>query len=636
MRLRLLAVAAVLVSLLVPVPGLAGAAVSAAAVAASPVVGIAATNDGNGYWTVAADGSVTAYGTATYYGGATGLALVQGIVAIAAQPNGNGYWLVASDGGIFSFGGAPFYGSTGGMRLNQPVVGMAPTPTGLGYWLVAADGGIFSFGNAQFYGSTGSWILNRPVVGMTGTHDGQGYWLVASDGGIFSFGGAQFYGSMGSIALVSPVTGMSATPNSTGYRMIAGDGGVFSFGAPFYGRPVGGARARAIANRPLGDGYWVVQEDGTVTAWDMAQTWPVSPTQPTALAAITLHTTPFVAGLSNPTAMATRPGDATTIYVNEQAGRVRAIRSGALDPTPVLNITALVLSGGERGLLGLAFSPDGTKLYVDYTDKGGDVNVYEYTMAALANPPRRLLFIEHSQFGNHNGGDLEFGPDGMLYVAVGDGGSGGDPNGNGQNLGVQLGKILRIDPAHPANGLPYGTVGNPFVGRPGADPAIWDYGLRNPWRISFDRVTGDLWIGDVGQDAYEEIDREPANNGGQNYGWKIMEGTHRYTGGNALPLNTPIPTDYVGPVLDYPHGADCSVTGGFVYRGSAIPALVGTYLYSDYCSGRLAGVRVLPSGAVVDQRASFLTVSTPSSFGQDQAGELYMLSLNGTIYKITP
>ena len=625
MRTRLVALAAMVASLVIAPQG---APPAGAVGATSPVVGIAATTDGNGYWTVAADGSITAYGDATYFGGANALALVRPIVGMAAQPKGTGYWLVASDGGIFGFGDALFLGSTGGMVLNRPVVGMATTFSGLGYWLVAADGGIFSFGDASFFGSTGSLALNQPVVGMTATSDAMGYWLVAADGGIFSFGNAAFHGSMGSTPLVSPVSAMSATPNGNGYRMIAGDGGVFSFGAPFYGRPTGGARARSIANRPLGDGYWVVQEDGTVTAYGSAQVLPVSPTQPAALAAIMLHTTPFVTGLASPTAMGTRPGDATAFYVTERPGRVRRANSGVLDSMAVLDISSQVSTGGERGLLGLAFSSNGSKLYVDYTDLNGDINVVEYSMTGnSAASPRTLLTIGHSTYSNHNGGDLERGPDGMLYISVGDGGSGGDPFRSAQDLNSLLGKILRINPTV---GSPYGIpVGNPYANRPNAKPEVWDYGLRNPWRISFDRANGDLWIGDVGQALYEEIDHEAANSGGHNYGWSIMEGTHPYYGGA-------LPTDYLGPVLDYTHNPDCSVTGGRVYRGSAITPLFGTYLYSDFCGGRLAGVRLTAGGGVADQRASFLTVSQPVSFGEDQAGELYIVSLTGTIYKITP
>ena len=200
-----------------------------------PIVGMAITPDGAGYWMVAADGGIFAYGDAGFYGSMGGTHLNQPIVGMASTPDGRGYWLVAADGGIFSFGDAGFYGSMGGSHLNQPIVGMAAAPIGQGYWLVASDGGIFAFGNAGFYGSTGSIHLNRPVVGMTPSPDGRGYWFVASDGGIFAFGNAGFSGSTGSLRLNEPITGMAATPDGSGYWLVALDGGVFAFNAPFYG-----------------------------------------------------------------------------------------------------------------------------------------------------------------------------------------------------------------------------------------------------------------------------------------------------------------------------------------------------------------------------------------------------------------
>ena len=205
-----------------------------------PIVGMAATPDGGGYWLVASDGGIFTYGDAQFYGSSGAIRLNKPIVGMAATPDGGGYWLVASDGGIFSYGDAQFYGSTGAIRLNRPIVGMAATPDGGGYWLVASDGGIFSFGDAQFYGSTGAIHLNKPIVGMATTPDGGGYWLVASDGGIFSFGNVQFYGSTGAIRLNQPIVGMAATPDGGGYWLVASDGGIFTFGdAPFLGSATG-------------------------------------------------------------------------------------------------------------------------------------------------------------------------------------------------------------------------------------------------------------------------------------------------------------------------------------------------------------------------------------------------------------
>ena len=241
---------------------------------------------------------------------------------------------------------------------------------------------------------------------------------------------------------------------------------------------------------------------------------------------------------------------------------------------------------------------------------------------------RELLFVKQP-YPNHNGGQLAFGPDGDLYIGLGDGGSEGDPHDNGQSLRTLLGKILRISP-RPAGGKPYGIPpGNPFAGRGDAQPEIWAYGLRNPWRFSFDPATGDLWIADVGQDSWEEIDRQPGgSSGGQNYGWNRLEGTHPYHGQP--------PSGTVPPVVEYSHdGGACSVTGGYVYRGSALPELRGSYLYGDYCAGWLAAVAT--SGDSVSQpRQLGVRVPQLSSFGVDQAGAIYALSLDGPIYRLVP
>ena len=235
-----------------------------------PIVAMASTPDGGGYWFVASDGGIFSYGDATFRGSTGALRLNQPVVGMSATPDGKGYWLVASDGGIFSYGDAAFYGSTGGLRLNRPVVGMAATPDGKGYWLVASDGGVFAYGDAAFWGSTGSLRLNRPVVGMAGTHDGKGYWLVASDGGIFAFGDATFWGSTGSLDLDKPVVGMAATPDGKGYWLVASDGGIFNYGdAGFYGSTGGQSLVEPVvgmAATPDGKGYWVVASGGGIPA----------------------------------------------------------------------------------------------------------------------------------------------------------------------------------------------------------------------------------------------------------------------------------------------------------------------------------------------------------------------------------
>jgi glucose/arabinose dehydrogenase len=337
-----------------------------------------------------------------------------------------------------------------------------------------------------------------------------------------------------------------------------------------------------------------------------------------------------VAQLEQPVAMAVRPGE-RTLYLVEQVGRVRAVRGGQLDPTPVVDISDQVTAGGEQGLLGLAFSPNGRYLYLHYTDRDGDHQLAELTMSGQRADPgsqRSLLRID-DPFANHNGGQLAFGPDQRLYIAFGDGGAGGDPEGNGQSLDSLLGKILRIDP-RPGGGRPYQIPpDNPFVDRDGARPEIWDYGLRNPWRFSFDAATGDLWIGDVGQNAYEEVDFEPAGSGGRNYGWNRREGRHPFEGGDR-------PDGAVDPVIEYGRaGGACTVIGGFVYRGQRIRGLRGAYLYGDYCAGWVRAARVR-DGAVAEERDLGLAIPGLSSFGTDASGELYALSLGGDVYRIAP
>jgi glucose/arabinose dehydrogenase len=380
-------------------------------------------------------------------------------------------------------------------------------------------------------------------------------------------------------------------------------------------------------------------DPGGGTATSVASTTSPSTTAASAAAAQAASSAQFraagarlvrVARLEQPVAMAVRPGE-RTLYLVEQVGRVRAIRGGQLDPTPVVDVSELVTAGGEQGLLGLAFSPDGRYLYLHYTDRDGDHQIAELAMRgqrADKGSHRSVLRIA-DPFGNHNGGQLAFGPDRHLYIAFGDGGGGGDPEGNGQSLTSLLGKILRIDP-RPAGGRPYGVpADNPFVNREGARPEIWAYGLRNPWRFSFDAATGDMWIGDVGQNAYEEVDHEPAGSGGRNYGWNRREGRHAYSGAER-------PEGAVDPVIEYGRaGGACTVIGGFVYRGQRIRGLRGAYLYGDYCAGWVRAARAR-GGRVLEQRDLGLQVPGLSSFGTDTAGELYALSLGGDVYRIAP
>lgn len=329
----------------------------------------------------------------------------------------------------------------------------------------------------------------------------------------------------------------------------------------------------------------------------------------------------------------THAGDGSgRLFVVERGGVIRIIRDGAVLPTPFFDISGQVQSaGGEQGLLSVAFPPDFTAkqyFYVDYTNLTGigDTIVARYSMTAnpdIAASAGGVTLLNVSQpFTNHNGGQLAFGPDGLLYIALGDGGSAGDPFNNAQNLATGLGKILRLDTE--AGVSPYAIpTGNPFGNE------IWAYGLRNPWRFSFDRSTGDLYIADVGQNLIEEINFQPATStGGENYGWNIMEGTSCFLspecGQTGLTL----------PVAEYSHAdGNCSVTGGFVYRGGQYPSLQGTYLYADFCSGRLWGLK--RSGATWENRLLHDTTLQISSFGEDEAGSLYLADLGaGDLYRI--
>jgi glucose/arabinose dehydrogenase len=343
---------------------------------------------------------------------------------------------------------------------------------------------------------------------------------------------------------------------------------------------------------------------------------------------------PIATGLDQPVAL-THAGD-TRLFITEQTGTIRIYDALGLRATPFLDIRSIVLSSGERGLLSVAFHPryrDNGFFYVYYTNRNGDNNLARYQVTS--DPDRAdaasgtiLLTIPHPNFANHNGGQLQFGPDGFLYIGTGDGGSGGDPNNNAQNLNQLLGKILRIDVDH---GLPY-TIppSNPFATRPGARGEIWAYGVRNPWRFSFDRVTGDLWIGDVGQDAFEEVDFQPATSiGGENYGWRKMEGKHCYN-----PSSNCVDAGVVLPLLEYSHaGGACSISGGYRYRGTQIPSLQGSYLYGDYCTGTIS--KASQAGTNWVSTTLFATTIRISAFGEDISGELYVMDVaKGVVYRI--
>ena len=325
----------------------------------------------------------------------------------------------------------------------------------------------------------------------------------------------------------------------------------------------------------------------------------------------------LASGFSSPVFITGNRSEPTRLYVVEQTGTIRVLVRGKVQAQPFLDVRSLIVSGGEQGLLGLAFDPNYGKnhrFYVNYTSKpNGDTWVVSYRSdgtKAIPSSARRLLLVPQP-YANHNGGNLAFGPDGKLYVGMGDGGSGGDPGNRSQNPNEMLGKLIKLDP----------------TGK--TAPKLRALGLRNPWRFSFDRKTGDLYIGDVGQDKIEEIDYVRASSTGLvNFGWHVYEGRSSYTSGQLGPGTLTM------PVAQYSHGDDgCSVDGGYVYRGTQIPAAAGRYFYGDFCSGKVWSF-VVRNGVATDQRTEPFKVTNLSSFGEGPGGELYLVSLGGTIYRL--
>jgi glucose/arabinose dehydrogenase len=343
-------------------------------------------------------------------------------------------------------------------------------------------------------------------------------------------------------------------------------------------------------------------------------------------------------GLSYPDFVTTPAGDTARLFVVEQTGAIRVVQHDSLLPTPFLNLTGHIGFGGERGLLSMAFHPSYASnghFYVYYTNPAGDIRIVRYTASANPNiadstSGDTILSAFHETNDNHNGGLLLFGPDGKLYAGLGDGGSSGDPPGNGQNLDTLLAKILRLD----VDGAsPYAVpADNPFVGHAGERGEIWLYGLRNPWRFSFDRTSGDLYIGDVGQNLYEEVDVLAAGSpAGVNFGWNVMEGKHCYGASSCNMSGLTL------PLVEYGHADGCAVTGGYVYRGTKIPALAGIYFYGDYCSGWVRSFLYAGGAAAENRDWPLLAVSGGlSSFGEDARGELYITSLSGKLYRVVP
>jgi glucose/arabinose dehydrogenase len=343
-------------------------------------------------------------------------------------------------------------------------------------------------------------------------------------------------------------------------------------------------------------------------------------------------------GLSFPLYLTAPPGDLSRLFIVEKTGGIRIVKDGTLLPDPFVDISAEVSTGDEQGLLGLAFPPDYAstgRFLVHYTDTAGNTRLSVFHVSSnpdIADAASEQVILSADQpFANHNGGQIVFGPDGFLYMGLGDGGGANDPNGRGQDLSDLLGSILRIDVQ---SGTAY-TVppDNPFVGQqPAVRPEVWSYGLRNPWRFSFDRANGDLYIGDVGQEHEEEIDVATAVNGagkGLNFGWSIMEGDQCLGGGQCDQTGLTLPT------LQYPHPEGCSVAGGYVYRGSAIPALQGLYFYGDFCQRWVHSFRYANGQATeVTDWPTLRPASSLTSFGEDAAGELYLLESSGRVSRI--
>ena len=348
-----------------------------------------------------------------------------------------------------------------------------------------------------------------------------------------------------------------------------------------------------------------------------------------------LHLIALAGSYNNPLYVTAPPGDTARLFVVEQAGTIRIVQHGVLLTTPFMDITSRVGSGGERGLLSMAFHPSYATngfFYINYTDLNGDTHVERFTVSAADSnvadtASHHVIIFIRQPYPNHNGGLVMFGPDGMLYIGMGDGGSGGDPQNRAQNPDSLLGKLLRIDVD---GGDPYAIpIGNPYKNGGGA-PEVWALGLRNPWRFSFDPPSGQLFIADVGETMWEEVDVEPASQPGLNYGWRIMEGAHCFN---------PNPCNFAGltfPRVEYSHADGCAVMGGFVYGGALSPALLGEYFYSDLCSGWLRSF-TFANNAVATRTlwTPDIGLSSPHSFGQDARGEIYVVDGGaGTVYRI--
>lgn len=350
---------------------------------------------------------------------------------------------------------------------------------------------------------------------------------------------------------------------------------------------------------------------------------------------------PVVSGLEQPTSVVSPDDGSGRLFVTQKTGLARVIENGELLETPFLDLTGVVSLESEQGLLGLVFHPEyaeNGRLFIHYNENG-DTVISEFAVSSDPNvvdaASERVLLTIDQPYPNHKGGNLAFGPDGLLYIGTGDGGAGGDPEGRGQSLGTLLGKMLRINVDAQTDGAPYAVPqDNPFVGAEGAEPEIWAYGLRNPWKYSFDRQTGDLWIADVGQGSYEEVNVQPADSaGGENYGWDVTEGSSCYSDDGSV--SECGREEFTLPVTEYGRDEGSSVTGGYVYRGETIPALDGQYVFGDFGSGLVWTAARAGDGSYT--RETLLDAKFPVvAFGEDEAGELYVADFNGALYRFAP
>ncbi len=580
----------------------------------APAVGMAGTPSGLGYWIVAGDGGVFAYGDAAFHGSTGALRLNSPIVGMAATPSGQGYWLVAGDGGVFAFGDARFSGSLGGQRINEPVVGMAASPFG-GYWLVAADGGIFAYGGAPFLGSLGAQRINEPVVGMAASLDGQGYWLVAGDGGVFAYGSAPFRGSTGSSPLVSPIVELVRSAQD-GYWLMAGDGGVFSFGAPFWGSaadrrlssPVVGA-----AGPPDGSGYWLASADGGIVALPDGAPF--------------LTSTDVVTGLSGPWDIGFLPGP--TMVFTEKVGTINAVVNGV---RRVLGTPAGTFTGSEAGMMGLAVAPDFATSRLLYTCRafslsggGRDARVEAWavnpgvTSVTLA---RTVVTAIPVNSGRHTGCRPRFGADGQLYVGTGDAVDGTNPQ-NDASLG---GKVLRVDPA----------TGLASAGNPGGQRWITK-GHRNVQGIAVQPGTGRVFSVEHGTDRDDEVNRLVP---GGNAGWDPVD---------------PSGYDELAPMTDLAKFPDAMVavwasglptvacSGATFLTGPQWKDYEGRLVMACLKSQQLLSLTLDPAGTTADEVERIFGggASDPRMRAAVQGpdGSLYVATSNGVddrIFRLTP